>query len=78
MRILRSNCARVAFASTERIKFFAKRQEATQTLTVFANDLQAKATTCIFPSDFDERASIATFVPRLRKDQVPKHSMQCN
>ncbi|CAM4744731.1 unnamed protein product, partial [Rotaria magnacalcarata] len=36
---LRTNYARVTFSSTERINFFATRQESSQTLTDFANRL---------------------------------------
>jgi hypothetical protein len=75
---LRSNYAKVTFASTERIKFFAKRQEVSQTLTHFANHLRDKATTCKFPSDFYEQALITAFVGGLNNDQVRKHLMQRN
>ncbi|CAF4430287.1 unnamed protein product, partial [Rotaria magnacalcarata] len=75
---LRSNYARVTFPSTERIKFFAKRQESSQTLTEFANELRDKSTTCKFPSIFYEEALITAFVGGLRNDHVRKHLMQRN
>lgn len=73
---LRSNYKRVTFPSTERVRFFAKRQEPTQSLTDFANSLRDKAATCSFPSDFYEDALIATFVGGLRNEHVRKHLMQ--
>jgi transposase InsO family protein len=73
---LRSNYARITFASTERIKFFGKRQEAAQSLTHFANHLRDKATTCNFPPDFYEQALITAFVGGLTNDLVRKHLMQ--
>ena len=75
---LRSNYARLTFSSTERIKFFAKRQESSQTLTDFANDLRDKTTACQFPSDFYEEALITAFVNGLQNDHVRKHLMQRN
>lgn len=48
----RSNYARVSFASTERMKFFAFRQDSALTLTMFENKLRDKATKCDFPLDF--------------------------
>ena len=73
---LRSNYKRVTFPSTERVKFFATRQESSQSLTDFANSLRDKATTCSFPNDFYEDALIATFVGGLRNEHVRKHLMQ--
>lgn len=75
---LRSNYARVTFPSTERIKFFSKRQESAQTLTDFANSLRDKATKCKFPSDFYADALITAFVGGLHNDHVRKHLMQKN
>ncbi|CAF4637437.1 unnamed protein product [Rotaria sp. Silwood2] len=75
---LRSNYARVTFPSTERIKFFASRQQSHQSLTDFANDLRDKVTTCQFPSDFYEQALITAFVGGLQNDQVHRHLMQRN
>lgn len=73
---LRSNYKRVTFPSTERIKFFANRQESSQSITEFANSLRDQATTCSFPSDFYEDALIAIFVGGLRNEHVRKHLMQ--
>ena len=73
---LRSNYARISFASTERIKFFASRQASGSTLTVFANELRDKATDCDFPADFYEQALITAFVGGLNNDQVRKYLMQ--
>ncbi|CAF1144371.1 unnamed protein product [Didymodactylos carnosus] len=75
---LRTNYARVTFSSTERIKFFATRQESSQTLTDFANYLRDKTITCKFPSDFHEEALITAFVDGLRNENVRKHLMQQN
>ena len=75
---LRSNYARITFPSTERIKFFAHRQESTQTLTDYANSLRDKSTACDFPSNFYEEALITAFVGGLRNDHVRKHFMQRN
>ena len=72
---LRTNYARVTFPSTERIKFFASRQEASVTLMDFANSLRNEATVCVFPSDFYEQALITAFVGGLHNDQVRKHLM---
>jgi len=75
---LRTNYARITFPSTERIKFFAKRQEAGQSLTDFANDLRDKSTTCKFPSNFCEKALITAFVGGLQNKHVRKYLMQRN
>ncbi|CAF4782134.1 unnamed protein product [Rotaria sp. Silwood2] len=75
---LRTNYARVTFSSTERIKFFATRQESSQTLTDFANSLRDKSVTCKFPNDFYEDALIAAFVGGLKNEHVRKHLMQQN
>ncbi|CAF1566529.1 unnamed protein product [Rotaria sordida] len=53
---LRTNYTRVTFASTERIKFFQTKQEASQSLPEFANTLRGKTTTCNFPPEFYEQA----------------------
>ena len=73
---LRSNYAQVTFASTERIKFFAARQDSSQTLTNFANALRDKATKCDFPQNFYEQALITAFVGGLVNDHVRKYLMQ--
>ncbi|CAF1460993.1 unnamed protein product [Adineta ricciae] len=73
---LRTNYARVTFASTERIKFFSLKQSSTQSLTDFANDLRDKTTTCKFPMDFYEEALITAFVGGLLDAAVRKHLMQ--
>ncbi|CAF1381702.1 unnamed protein product, partial [Rotaria sp. Silwood1] len=75
---LRTNYARVTFASTERINFFATRQSSSQTLTDFANTLRDKSVTCKFPNDFYEDALIAAFVGGLKNEHVRKHLMQQN
>ncbi|CAF4548507.1 unnamed protein product, partial [Rotaria sp. Silwood2] len=75
---LRINYARVTFPSTERVKFFATRQESSQTLTDFANSLRDKMETCKFPSDFYEQALITAFVGGLNNEHVRKHLMQKN
>ncbi|CAF3495196.1 unnamed protein product [Rotaria socialis] len=75
---LRINYARVTFSSTERIKFFATRQDSSQTLTDFANSLRDKTVTCKFPNDFYENALITAFVGGLKNDHVRKHLMQQN
>ncbi|CAF4732150.1 unnamed protein product, partial [Rotaria sp. Silwood2] len=75
---LRTNYARVTFSSTERITFFATRQESSQTLTDFANSLRDKSVTCKFPNDFYEDALIAAFVGGLKNEHVRKHLMQQN
>jgi hypothetical protein len=75
---LRANYVRVTFTSTERIKFFASRQESPRTLTDFANELRYKATTCKFPGNFYEEALITAFVGGLQNDHVRKHLMQKN
>ena len=75
---LRTNYKRVTFSSTERVKFFATRQQTSQTLTDFANGLRDKTETCAFPCDFYEDALITAFVGGLQNDQVRKHLMQKN
>lgn len=75
---LRANYVRVTFTSTERIKFFASRQESPRSLTDFANELRYKATTCKFPANFYEEALITAFVGGLQNDHVRKHLMQKN
>ena len=66
------------FPSTKRIKFFAKRQESSQTLTDFLNDLHNKTTAYQFPSDFYEEVLITAFVGGLQNDHIRKHLMQRN
>jgi len=73
---LRTNYAKVTFPSTERIKFFALRQESAQSLTDYANILRNKATTCTFPIQFYEQALITAFVGGLKDEHVRKHLMQ--
>ena len=73
---LRTNYARMTFPSTERIKFFASRQQSSISLMDFANSLRNEATGCAFPSDFYEQALITAFVGGLHNDQVRKHLMQ--
>ena len=73
---LRSNYSRVTFASTERIKFFAIRQDSSQSLTDFANHLRDKIVLCKFPNDFFEEALITAFVGGLHNEQIRKHLMQ--
>ena len=73
---LRTNYARVTFASTERIKFFSSKQTTSQTLTDFANQLRDATTTCVFPPDFYEDALITAFVGGLSDAAVRKHLMQ--
>ncbi|CAF1389370.1 unnamed protein product [Rotaria magnacalcarata] len=75
---LRTNYARVTFSSTERINFFATRQESSQTLTDFANRLHDKTVTCKFPNDFYEEALVTAFVGGLQNEFVRKHLMQQN
>ncbi|CAF1997518.1 unnamed protein product [Rotaria magnacalcarata] len=75
---LRTNYARVTFSSTERINFFATRQESSQTLTDFANRLRDKTVTCKFPNDFYEEALVTAFVGGLKNEFVRKHLMQQN
>ena len=75
---LRTNYTPVTFSSTERVKFFASRQESSQSLTDFANSLRDKMTACQFPSDFYEEALITAFVGRLQNEHVRKHLMQIN
>ncbi|CAF3948225.1 unnamed protein product [Rotaria sp. Silwood2] len=75
---LRSNYARVTFPSTERIKFFSKHQQSSQSLTDFANALREQTSTCAFPEDFYEEALITAFVGGLRNEHVRKHLMQKN
>ncbi|CAF0930179.1 unnamed protein product [Adineta ricciae] len=75
---LRTNYAKVTFSSTERIKFFALKQEVSQSLTDFANILRNKATACDFPAVFYEQALITAFVGGLRDKHVRKHMMQKN
>ena len=75
---LRTNYARVTFASTERIKFFTMRQETSQTLTDFANALRNKATVCDFPSVFYEEALTTAFAAGLQNESIRKHLMQKN
>ena len=73
---LRTNYARVTFASTERIKFFSLKQSSSQSLTDFANHLRDSSTTCKFPGDFYEEALITAFVGGLSNATVRKHLMQ--
>ena len=73
---LRSNYAKVTFPSTERIKFFALRQESSQSLPDFANILRNKATVCEFPAPFFEQALITAFVGGLKDEYVRKCLMQ--
>ncbi|CAF1540135.1 unnamed protein product [Rotaria magnacalcarata] len=75
---LRTNYTRVTFSSTERIKFFATRQDSSQTLTDFANGLRDNTVTCNFPVDFYEQALITAFVGGLRNDHIRQHLMQQN
>jgi hypothetical protein len=75
---LRTNYAKVTFPSTERIKFFAIRQDSAQSLTDYANVLRNKATTCDFPSVFYEQALITAFVGGLKDEHIRKHLMQKN
>ena len=75
---LRTNYARVTFSSTERVKFFASRQESSQNLTDFANHLRDKMSVCKFPSDFYEEALITAFVGGLQNEHVRKYLMQTN
>ena len=75
---LRTNYARITFPSTERIKFFAARQETSQTLTDFANLFRDKTVTCHFPNDFYEDALITAFVSGLKNEHVRKYLMQQN
>ncbi|CAF4937693.1 unnamed protein product, partial [Rotaria magnacalcarata] len=75
---LRTNYARVTFSSTERINFFATRQESSQTLTDFSNRLRDKTVTCKFPNDFYEEALVTAFVGGLKNEFVRKHLMQQN
>ncbi|CAF4394515.1 unnamed protein product, partial [Rotaria sordida] len=75
---LRTNYTRVTFASTERIKFFQTKQEASQSLPEFANTLRGKTTTCNFPPEFYEQALITAFVGGLSNEHVRKHLMQQN
>ena len=73
---LQGNYARVTFASTERVKFFASKQQPSESLTEFANGLRTRTVTCEFPSDFYEQALITAFVGGLRNEHVRKHLMQ--
>lgn len=73
---LRTNYARVTFASTERIKFFSMKQSVPQSLTDFANQLRDTSTTCKFPGDFYDEALITAFVGGLSNSTVRKHLMQ--
>jgi hypothetical protein len=75
---LRTNYTRVTFASTERIKFFQTKQEASQSLPEYANVLRGKTTTCNFPVEFYEQALITAFVGGLSNEYVRKHLMQQN
>ncbi|CAF1282102.1 unnamed protein product [Rotaria sp. Silwood1] len=75
---LRTNYARVTFASTERIKFFATCQESSQSLTDFANSLRHKSVTCNFPNNFYEDSLITAFFGGLKNEQARKHLMQQN
>ena len=75
---LRTNYAKVTFPSTERIKFFAIRQDSAQSLTDYANVLRNKATTCDFPPVFYEQALITAFVGGLKDERIRKHLMQKN
>jgi hypothetical protein len=75
---LRTNYARVTFASTERIKFFATKQSSSQSLTDFANQLRDSTTTCKFPDNFYVEALITAFVGGLSNAAVRKHLMQQN
>lgn len=75
---LRTNYRRVTFTSTERVKFFASRQQSSQSLTDFANRLRDNTATCAFPANFYEEALITAFVGGLLNDQVRKHLMQKN
>ena len=75
---LRTNYTRVTFSSIESIKFFATRQDSSQTLTDFANGLRDNTVTCNFPADFYEQALITAFVGGLRNEHVRQHLMQQN